>query len=428
VSLFILATDGFFFVFTVFLISFFPGNIIVTNKIHTIYNLIIVLLNQVKMKKTNLFLWLCATALLLFNGCQKDDSSSITTGNSTDEEIALRSQGGPGAVYIMDNATSGNNVFVFNRAADGTLSNGGSYATGGMGTGTGLGSQGSIISDNNYLYVSNAGSNDISVLDINTYQKIDMVPSEGVMPVSLSVFGNLLYVVNAGGDGNISGYTIDAGGHLNHISGSNQALSAPGAGPAQIQFNQNGEYLIVTEKMTNMITVYPVDINGVAGAGTSYPSAGVTPFGFALAKKNKLIVSEAFGGAPGQSAMSSYTLSGGNLSVITASAATHQTAACWVVVTNSGKYTYTTNTGSASITGYSIDNTGALTLLDATGITGVTEAGPIDMSLSNNSKYLYTLNSMGHSISMFMVNNDGSLDQLGVVSGLPASSVGMAAK
>jgi hypothetical protein len=53
------------------------------------------------------------------------------------------------------------------------------------------------------------------------------------------------------------------------------------------------------------------------------------------------------------------------------SVATHQTAACWVVVTEDGRFAYTTNTGSGSISGYEIDD-GALTLLNADGRTADT--------------------------------------------------------
>jgi len=106
---------------------------------------------------------------------------------------------------------------------------------------------------------------------------------------------------------------------------------------------------------------------------------------------------------------------------------THQTSACWLAITNNGKYCYATNTSSASITGYSIHD-GGLTLLNADGVTGATGNTPIDISLTNNSKFLYNLNSMSHSVTFFKVKEDGSLDALGNVNGLPASAVGIAAK
>ncbi|MFL6036101.1 MAG: 3-carboxymuconate cyclase, partial [Gaiellaceae bacterium] len=52
-----------------------------------------------------------------------------------------------GFVYTLTNSPAGNAVAVFARADDGTLAPAGTVATGGLGTGTNLGSQGSIIVD-----------------------------------------------------------------------------------------------------------------------------------------------------------------------------------------------------------------------------------------------------------------------------------------
>src|SRR6266853_3558679 len=70
----------------------------------------------------------------------------------------------PGAVYAMTNAAAGNSILIFTRAANGALANAGSIATGGLGTGSGLGSQGALAltSDQRWLLAVNAGSNDIT--------------------------------------------------------------------------------------------------------------------------------------------------------------------------------------------------------------------------------------------------------------------------
>ena len=107
--------------------------------------------------------------------------------------------------------------------------------------------------------------------------------------------------------------------------------------------------------------------------------------------------------------------------------ATTETAACWVVVTKNGRYAYTTNTGSNSISGYRIAHDGALTLLDADGKTATTGAGPLDLALAKNSRLLYSLNSGVSEIQGFAVNGDGSLDSLGSIGGLPAGTIGLAA-
>ena len=89
---------------------------------------------------------------------------------------------------------------------------------------------------------------------------------------------------------------------------------------------------------------------------------------------------------------------------------------------------HTTDTGSASISGYRIGDSGELELLDADGRTGVTGPAPIDMALSRASRFLYSLNSGDGSISGFRVEADGDLAAIGGAAGLPSSSTGLVAK
>src|SRR5687768_14472054 len=64
-----------------------------------------------------------------------------------------------GVVYTLSNASTGNAVLMFARAADGSLTPAGSFATGGLGTGGGLGSQGALIlaRGGQLLFAVNAG-------------------------------------------------------------------------------------------------------------------------------------------------------------------------------------------------------------------------------------------------------------------------------
>src|SRR5690242_17016406 len=218
------------------------------------------------------------------------------------------------AVYTLTNQVAGNAVAVFNRAADGTLSAAGTVATGGTGTGSGLGSQGAVqlSGDGQWLFAVNAGSNDVSVLSVGPagLALASRTPSGGTLPISLTVRGNILYVLNAGGNGNISGFSIGTTGALTPIAGSTQPLSGANVGPAQVAFSPDGRRLIVTEKNTNQLDVYDVDATGAAHAATVVPSAGGTPFGFAFGLRNDVFVSEAAGSA------SSYVLDGSHLSLV----------------------------------------------------------------------------------------------------------------
>ena len=337
-----------------------------------------------------------------------------------------------GAVYTLTNQAAGNAVAVFKRAADGTLTSQGEVATQGLGSGDGLGSQGALVLGKNgkWLVAVNAGSNEISVFAVRPegLALASKTHSGGTRPVSVTVHDDLLYVLNGGGSGNISGFRIGAHGALHPLAGSTQPLSSNASAPAQIEFNRDGDVLVVTEKATNKITLYPVQ-DDVARAPLVRDSIGMTPFGFAFDRRDHLIVSEAFGGQPNRSALSSYDIEEHRhaLQTITASAGDHQTAACWVVVTRNGRYAYTSNTGSGSISGYSVDRHGRLALLNADGRTGVTGAGPTDMALSGNSRFLYAITPATGEVAAFRVAADGSLTALGGARGIPASAVGLAA-
>jgi len=334
-----------------------------------------------------------------------------------------------GAVFTSTNAVSGNQVLVYDRSSDGSLSFQGAYATGGTGTGAGLGSQSSLtLSHNNHLlFVVDAGSNQISSFAVNEsgLELVDVVSSGGTMPVSLTSYKDWLYVLNAGGSGNISGFAVGQDGSLSPLAGSTQPVSNGGVGAApalaQIAFSSDGSTLVVTEKSTNLIDTYAVE-NGLASAPVSNPSAGLTPFGFAFDRHGHAIVSEAASGA-----VSSYQVDKHGFNVISATVVNSQAAACWIAISNNGKYAYTTNAGSGSISSYNLAEDGSLTLLNATaGITGP-GSSPVDMAFSNNGQTLYALANGAHTISIFQMNADGSLTPQGTVS-VPVGAIGLIAR
>jgi 6-phosphogluconolactonase len=337
-----------------------------------------------------------------------------------------------GAVYALTNALSGNAVAVWNRSSDGTLTPAGSYPTGGAGIAAGLGSQGALVLSQNHqwLFAVNAGSNDISSLrvDRDGLALISRIASGGERPTSLTVSGDLLYVLNAGGDGNITGFSVGIDGTLAPLAGSTRALSGNATSPAQVQFSPNGSLLLVAERATQTIDAYVVGADGQASGPVINHSSGAVPFGFAFGKREQVFFSEAGGGQNGLSAASSYRVdANGNLTVVTGSAPTYQGAACWLVVTNDGRYAYTANAASDSISGFAIGADGSLSLITPDGRTGTAGAGATDMALSVDSQFLYVRNSRAGTISAFAVQAGGSLQALGDTNGLPAGSAGLAA-
>jgi 6-phosphogluconolactonase (cycloisomerase 2 family) len=330
------------------------------------------------------------------------------------------------AVYTSTNSAAGNAVLAFDRA-DGSLTPAGSFATGGTGTGASLGSQGALAlgAGGRFLYVVNAGSNSVSAFAVHDGE-LDLLgttPSGGEKPISLTVSGDLLYVVNAA-SATIAGFTGARHGELVPLAGSTRSLA--GSGPAEISFSRDGRVLVVTEKATNTIDTFAVGPDGRPSPAHTNPSNGTTPFGFAFDKRGKLIVSEAFGAASGASAVSSYSVVDGRLDTISSSVADGQTAACWIAATNNGRFVYTTNTGSGSISSYSLDHEGSVSLLRSIAATTGPGSAPTDLALTDSSRGLFALLPGSGAIAGYRVSRDGDLTPASQATGIPASAVGLA--
>ncbi|CAN5819816.1 hypothetical protein BH11PSE8_BH11PSE8_41520 [soil metagenome] len=333
-----------------------------------------------------------------------------------------------GKVFTSTNATGGNELLVFAPARGGDLALIERLATSGQGTGAALGSQGAVTlsTDGRHAFVVNAASSTVSTFTIrhNGLALTSVVDSGGLTPISVTENDGIVYVLNAGGAGNVAGFR-NLQGQLRPIANSSRGLSAAGGtGPAQVGFGVDGDVLVVTEKVTNRITSFPVRRDGTLGTVVITPASGATPFGFAFDRRDHLIVSE----APG-SAASSYRFNEGSAApvLITGSLPNTQGAACWVAVTPNGKYAFTANAGSSSVSTYSIARTGRLALVNpVAGSTGP-NAGALDLAVSPDGRRLFALAPRSLQVVSFKVEFDGSLINLGAAGGLPAGSAGLAA-
>lgn len=341
----------------------------------------------------------------------------------------------PGAVFVQLNGTAGNQVAAYTRAADGTLTSAMTYPTGGNG-GTQVGapldalaSQGSLVLDrpHHLLLAVNAGSDTVTSFAVRgaRLRAVATVPSGGHFPSSVAVHRDLVYVLNAGGEGSISGFTIRHGS-LVPLAGSTRSLGLGNANPpafltspAQIGFSADGRTIIVTTKAHNQLLTFQVGRDGrpsTAPAVTA--SAGAVPFSFVVDDRGRLQVTEA-----GTGAISTYAVRReGSLSLLGSSAGTGGAALCWNVVV--GQTVYGANAGSASLSAWSVQGRGAATLTAP--VAAHTGAGPIDLAVSGDGRFLYVQESVAGTLGAYTVAADGSLTRIQTVSGLPAfSTTGM---
>ena len=331
-------------------------------------------------------------------------------------------------VFVQTNEADENRVLAFERGADGGLTPRGGVATGGRGDGVPhLTSQGSVVlaSDGDHLLVTNAGSHDISVLSVaQTPQVLAVSPSQGEAPKSVAEHDGLVYVLNAG-DGSLVGFSL-ASGKLTPLDGSRRDLGGD-ADPAQAGFTPDGSAIVVTDRAANAIHVYPVGADGLLGEPSTTMSAGPTPYGFAFAAGDTLVVTEAFGAAKGKAAASSYRLDGSAARSITKSLGNGRSEICWAVASPDGRDVFTTNFADSAVSRYRVGEDGALELLDAAAATADDgQPGLRDEDLSGDGRFLYALDADGGRVFAWRVEN-GSLERVGSWNGLPATVAGLAA-
>jgi 6-phosphogluconolactonase (cycloisomerase 2 family) len=328
------------------------------------------------------------------------------------------------AVYVQTNEADGNRVLAFRREADGSLSELGAYATGGVGDGKPhLTSQGSVLltGDGSHLLVTNAGSGDLSVFAVHSdgLSLVEKVAT-GAAPKSVAEHEGVVYVLNTGRP-SLVGFRLDG---LQRIGDSELA---EGSDPAQVGFTPDGSRLVITDRGADAIVQYPVDESGRLGEGQVSPSAGPTPYGFAFAG-DTLVVTEAFGAAKGKAAASSYRLGGDEAKPVSRSIGNGRSEICWAVVTADGRYAFTTNFADGAVSRYAIGGDGSITLEDATaGLAVEGQPGLRDEDLSDDGRFLYAVDADSQRVFGWAVGSDGRLDPVGSWAGLPATAAGLAA-
>jgi 6-phosphogluconolactonase (cycloisomerase 2 family) len=335
-------------------------------------------------------------------------------------------------VYTNDNTAGVNTVAGFQHNADGTLTAlaGSPFVAGGAGTGTIIGSQGSLQStaDGRFILAADAGSNQISVLRIapdGSLAPVDGSPfsSHGIEPISIAVHGALVYVANEGNGvsgSNYSGFRLTPLGRLIPIPGSTVALPAT-ANPGDILFNSTGDNLVGVEVGTSDPNTFRIDSFLVRADGRLSPAPGspfsaqsAGPFGseFSPTNPSHLYVSNAHAGAGNGSVSAFNVAADGSLSSIGASPyADAQTAPCWVEITHDGRWLFTVNTASTTISRFAILPDGSLQLLGSTPFSSGTGIRPFDARLGPSGATLYVVDSALDAVTAFAVDG-GSLTEL----------------
>ncbi|MDX1540764.1 MAG: beta-propeller fold lactonase family protein, partial [Geminicoccaceae bacterium] len=262
--------------------------------------------------------------------------------------------GSAGAVFTMTNSADpnlGNEVVAFHRLSDGTLSVAGFFPTGDLGSGPAptstvfgvpipatadaLGTSNSLLlsepdgDEGRLLFAVNGGSDSVTCFEVDSdgdgpiLSAPTTVSSRGVFPASLAFRGDggggVLYVLNAGGDGNVAGFRVASDCRLRTIAGTPRSLAglindppfpdpAPNevlTTPDDIGFTPDGSKLVVAIKggpdgagggFEGGVVVFDVNssgsLSGQAPTVTEFSGADNTagPFSFAFDENGVMVL------------------------------------------------------------------------------------------------------------------------------------------
>ena len=337
-----------------------------------------------------------------------------------------------GAVFVQTNDLDHNSVVAYTRAANGHLTRIGESITGGRGGVErdvpldSLASQDSLTYDraHHLLFAVNAGSNTVTsfAVDGSHLTRLQTVPSGGVFPVSVSAAHDRLFVLNAGGSGNVTGYRINPAGRLAALPNGSRDLGLANdarpefiTAPADITQTPDGAHVLVTTKANNDIDVFAT-VDGLS-APVHNVAASPVPFAVSFDAADRLAVANA-----GNSSVSTYTVNAdGTLTTITAGVEDGQAALCWLVGT--GETFFGGNAGSSTISAFAVDADGNASLTGTPdGVvahTGGGSGGTIDLAVTADNQFLYAENSFAGSVEAYRIQPDHTLQLVDTQTGLP---------
>jgi len=334
-------------------------------------------------------------------------------------------------VFVLSNDNDKNEVLTYQRAYDGEFALRLRTATGGRGSGgttDPLQSQGALTlsEDRSLLFAVNSASGTVSSFHLVNGLPflVDTQASGGAFPVAVAEHAGTVYVLNAGGSGAIKLLKTDLLGRFHEVRSSAAFLTGTNSGASSISVSPDGHWLVVIEKASNTIDVFPIHLDGTLGSVARNKSVTPGVFATVFTSGGQLIVSENQPGGTDISSISSYAINGnGTLTPVTQSLQTFGDGNCWNAISPNGKWVYVDNSGTASVAGFSITANGALTPIANT-ILDTLPGGSanLDMTISSDGKYLFNLQSGAGAIGVFTINSDGTLNQLGDIQGLPKTA------
>jgi 6-phosphogluconolactonase (cycloisomerase 2 family) len=351
--------------------------------------------------------------------------------------LTARAQEPTTYVYVESNIGSvpnQNSVFAFSNDGSGNLTSlaGSPYLTGGTGvfdTGESpsefdADQQVHATSDGSLLYAVNGHSNTIAGFSINSDGTLTTVPgspfpSGGQDPVSVGIATSpgpdTLVVVNKNEDpaqnasadlANYTSFSIGSDGALTMKPGATWDLVA-GCSPSQALISAKGHFLFGIEFLSSFLTSYHIKSDGTMTqvSRLAPPENGGGHFlGGAINPKARIV----YVGMPVGHFVGVYTYTLDGALTYIGSAPNNGNLVCWLVTNAAGTLLFTSETGTGTVTSYSLAKRTKPVMHQQLTLSGATPA-PSNIALDPSEKFLYVLS--GQSLHVLNVDAAGTMTE-----------------
>lgn len=332
----------------------------------------------------------------------------------------------PTFVYTNNNTIPANSVTAILVGPTGTLSNIGTFASGGIGSVAGFfaANHAKTCMVGNRLYIANDGSNDVTGFDINpTTGALTVVPgspfttgaSAGMVGISLDCTPNGRFLTVANGvSNNITVFGIASNGALSPVPGS---PFAAGGTPTDVKVSPNGKFLSAALVFSNTVAMFSIGSNGTLTPVPDSPFSSSLSLGGAgvdiNCESSFLYLSHPY--VPGTIVSVFSIASDGKLTLVQTSDNPGIGTNCNnVLLSPDDKFLFVANNYSDTVTVFDVASNGTLSLVPGSPF-GRTGGQPGGMVTNPAGTFLFTANFTDSNISSFSIGNDGSLTIVGTL-------------
>jgi 6-phosphogluconolactonase len=289
-------------------------------------------------------------------------------------------------------------------------------ALAGLGLSCGGTNHPAVSNHNAYISLPSAGS--LQLLHLNDATGVitadaQTPPISGFVPTGIALHPSkkFLYAINSNGN-SISRFNIATDGTLTISS----TPTPTGSGPREAVIDPSGQYLLVTNTLSDNISVYSID-NGTGAltevAGSPF-FANIGPAAMVVTPSGKFVyVTNPLGYVTG------FSFSAGVLTEVAGSPFAAGSGVSAITVDASESFVYTANTTANTVSGFRINSTtGALTPLQGSPYSSTAGTAPSTIAIDPRNTIVY-VTTPGSSFSVWAFTIDSTAGVLTAVRGSP---------